>query len=294
MNETIVSIPALERLAGELQSLTPEARKAARYVLENPRDIGVSSVRELARAAEVNPNTLVRMAKQIGFDGYEDFRKPFRDAIRNGGVSFTDRARWLQDVGKQGELGGLYADLAKSALRNIEETFATIRVDDLRSAAKAIWNCRNVYTLGVGVNSSIGKTFTYLASTGMVQFYSIPKDGSLPADDLAWACEQDVLIAITCKPYRNEVIEAVKIAKQQGLTVIGISDSPASPIVLDADHSFVVSTDAPQFFPSTVPIVALLETLLSMVIAVADKRVVDRVEKFHERRQALGIYHGEE
>jgi len=114
------------RLAGELAELTPEARKAATYVLENPRDVGISTVREIAEAANVKPNTVVRMARQVGFDGYEDFREPFRDAIRRGAADFPDRARWLQDIRKSGDLGGLYADMVRDVLANIEETFAEI------------------------------------------------------------------------------------------------------------------------------------------------------------------------
>ena len=79
MNGTNISYTILERLADELTELTPEARKAATYVLENPRDVGVSTVREIAEAANVKPNTVVRMARQFGFEGYEDFRAPFRD-----------------------------------------------------------------------------------------------------------------------------------------------------------------------------------------------------------------------
>ena len=77
------------------------------------------------------------------------------------------------------------------------------------------------------------------------------------------------------------------------MTVICLSDSPASPILHDVDHGFVVSVDTPQFFPSSVSIVALLETLLSFVIAVASDEVVVRVEKFHSRRHKLGLYHQE-
>jgi len=128
MNETNVLYPVLERLAGELTELTPEVRKAATYVLENPQDVGVLTVREIARAARVNPNTVVRMARQAGFKGYDDFRAPFRDAIRNGAAEFPDRARWLQDVRKKGELGEVYADMVQHALHNIEETFAGISI----------------------------------------------------------------------------------------------------------------------------------------------------------------------
>ncbi len=294
MNGTNVSNTILERLAEELPELTPEARKAATYVLENPRDVGVSTVREIAEAANVKPNTIVRMARQVGFEGYDDFRDPFREAIRRGQADFPVRARWLQDIRKSGNMGGLYADMVQDTLRNLEETFAGVSAEQLKAAAEDIWNSRNVFVLGVGINNSNARNFTYLASTGMVQFHAIPRSGSSPVDDLAWADKRDVLIAITCKPYRTEVVEAVRIAREQGMTVISLSDSPASPILRAAQHGFVVSVDTPQFFPSSASIIALLETLLSFVIAVASDEIVERVETFHKRRHQLGLYHAEE
>jgi DNA-binding MurR/RpiR family transcriptional regulator len=294
MNDTNVpNAPetVLDRLTEEWDALTPEAQKAARYVLENPQDVGVSTVREIAEAANVKPNTVVRMARQVGFDGYEDFRTPFRDAIRRGSISFEDRARWLQSIAKQGELGGLFADMVGGAIRNIEETFSTISADSLHAAAKAIWASENTYTLGVGVNNANARNFTYLASTGMVRFHAIPRQGNSAIDDLAFAGPKDVLIAITSKPYRSEVVGAVAVAREQGMTIIGISDSPASPIIRNADYGFVVRVDTPQFFPSSVSTLALLETLLSFVIASASDEIVDRVERFHARRHRLGIYH---
>ena len=123
-SETVLA--ALSALMGELDSLTPEMRKAAAYVLENPNDVSVSSIREMADAAAVKPNTLVRMARTVGFDGYEDFRDPFRQAVRQGAPNFPDRARWLQSIRQRGELGTLYADMVASALSNIESTFVKI------------------------------------------------------------------------------------------------------------------------------------------------------------------------
>ena len=290
MNGTNVSSEVLDRLSDEWDALTPEAQKAARYVLENPADVGVSTVREIAEAANVKPNTFVRMARQVGFDGYEDFRAPFREAIRQGAASFPDRARWLQDIRKSGDLGGLYADMAEGAMRNLEETFAGIDAERLKAAAEAIWHSRQVFVLGVGVNNANARNFTYLASTGMTRFHAIPRPGSTPADDLAWADERDVLIAMTCRPYRAEVVSALDVAAEQGLTIVGLSDSPASPVIRAADHGFVVAADTPQFFPSSVSTIAVLETLLSFVIAVASDEIVERVETFHRRRHQLGIY----
>ena len=99
---------------------------------------------------------------------------------------------------------------------------------------------------------------------------------------------------MTSRPYRTEVVKAVEIAREQGMTIIALSDSPASPILRGADHGFVVSVDTPQFFPSSIGTIALLETLLSFVVAVASEEIVERVETFHKRRHQLGMYYAED
>lgn len=282
----------LNALASDLDlgTLAPEIRKAATYLLENSSEIGVSSIRELARAAGIKPNTLVRLARRLGFDGYDDFREPFREEIRRGSPSFPDRTRWLQSLQQSGRLGSLYALCVDAALCNIEETVSGISEAQLTAAARAIWASRRTFVLGVGVHHPNARNFAYLAGTGMNEVHAIPRSGSTPVDDLARAGPGDVLIAMTCKPYRREVVDAMAMAREQGLVTIGISDSPASPVITGADHRFVVSVEAPQFFPSSVSVIALLETLLSFVIAIASPDIVSRVEAFHARRHALGLY----
>ncbi|MFY0692696.1 MAG: MurR/RpiR family transcriptional regulator [Paracoccaceae bacterium] len=280
----------LEALASGLEALTPETRKAATYVLENPNDVGVSSIREIADAANVKPNTLVRMARSVGFDGYDDFREPFRQEIRRGNLNFTDRARWLQSLSQSGQLGGLYADMAQSAIRNIEETFAASDAAAMKAAADAIVEARQTFVLGVGVNNANVRNFAYVADMAAYNVWAIPRPGGVASDDLSRAGAGDVLVAITCKPYRAEVVEAVELAREQGVTIIGISDSPASPLIIGSEHGFVVSADTPQFFPSSVSTLALLETLMAFVIADAPKDVIARIENFHARRHRLGIY----
>ncbi|MDH3694531.1 MAG: MurR/RpiR family transcriptional regulator [Gammaproteobacteria bacterium] len=290
MSISDTSAHVLQALGAELGNLSPELRKAAAYVLENPNDVGVSSIREIAEDAGVKPNTFVRMARCVGFKGYDDFREPFREEIRRGAISFPDRARWLQSLAKGGKLAGLYADIVASAIRNIEQTFASTDHQSVKRAADTIVAARRTYVLGVGVNNTNARNFTYLADMALDSLQSIPKQGSTATDDLVRANSDDALVAMTCKPYRTEVVEAVALAKSQGVTIIAISDSPASPIVIDAHHSFIVEADTPQIFPSSVCTIALLEALMAFVIADAKPNVIANIEKFHARRHELGIY----
>lgn len=301
MNDMIVPSSQVEapadvlgRLAGELHDLTPQLRKAAAYVLENPNEIGVSSIREIADAAEVKPNTLVRMARTVGFDGFEEFRRPFREQIRQGRDNFPDRARWLQSLSRGGKLAGLYGELAAASIANIEGLFSGTDAGAIKAAADEIVAARTTYVLGVGIANPLARNFAYLASMAVDTVTAIPRDGSLPVDGLVRARKGDVLVAMTFRPYRREVVEAVKMAISEGVTVIGISDSPASPILRGAKHAFIAPMDTPQFFTSTVALSAFLETLMAFVIADADDEIIANIERFHERRHEFGIYWDED
>ena len=281
---------ALAQLASVHADLPPQLKKAATWVLENAASISVSSVREIADAAEVKPNTLVRMARAAGFEGFEDFRKPFREEVRSGRETYSDRARWLQDLSKGGELDRLYGDMASASMNSVEALFSSTDAASIRAAAQDIITARATFVLGMGIANPLARNFAYLAGMAVDTVQAIPQDGALPVDALARASKDDVLIAMTFKPYRRDVVEAVEVAKAQGLRVIALSDSPASPIFVGAKHGFLVPVDTPQFFTSTVALSAFLETLMAFVIAEAGENVVASIDRFHQRRQELGIY----
>jgi DNA-binding MurR/RpiR family transcriptional regulator len=288
--ETGVTAPILGRLLETLSEMSPQLRKAALYVLDNPNDIGVSSIREIAEAAEVRPNTLVRMARAAGFEGYEDFRHPFREALRAGGESFPDRARWLQSIARGGRHGGLFSDMAAATMENIEQVFAETTVADVKAAADRIVAARMTYVIGVGVAYALAHNFAYLARMALDSVVAVPRDGNLPIDDVAKAGPHDVLLAMTFKPFRSEVVDAVRAARGQGTAIIALTDSRSSPIALAADHAFIVSTDTPQFFTSTVAAAALLETIMAFVVADAAPEAIANIERFHQRRHDTGVY----
>jgi DNA-binding MurR/RpiR family transcriptional regulator len=298
MNQTNEPSPAtslelLERIQSIRADLTPELAKLAIFLLDNPNEIGVCSIRQLAAKAEVKPNTLVRLSRAIGIDSYESFREVFRDEIRQGRETYPDRARWLQELAQRGEMAALYASSAESAIDNIEGFFAATDHRAIEGAAKEIVAARHCYVLGVGVNNAIAQNFAYLAGMAIDGVSALPQGGTLPVDGLSRAGSDDILIAMTFRPYRREIVEAVAVARAQGIRVIAISDSLACPIMADAQHRFIVPIDTPQFFISTIALTAFFEVLIAFIIAEAGDAVVDSIEAYHSRRQSLGIYVGE-
>lgn len=280
----------LEQISVQIEQWTPQVQKAAAYVLENADELGLITVRDAASAAGVSTSTLTRLAQLLGYASYDELRAPFREYLKLGKDAFPDRARWLQSIAQDNAHGGLYADMASASISNIESTFNKGRADQLKAAADLIVAANKTFVLGVGVNHSLATNFAYLADMALGNVEAIPRLGSMALDEVGRLGKGDVLLAMTFKPYRREVVEAVVEAKRSGVTVIAISDSRASPILRQADQGFVVASDSPQFFPSTVATLALLETLVAFVVADAGDEVVANIQAFHERRHKLGIY----
>ena len=283
------SAAILALLGKAMGEMSPQLRKAAAYVLDHPDEVGFSSVRDLADAAAVKPNTLVRMARAIGFDGYEDLRDRFRDGLRTR-TSFTDRAAWLREVAESGKLGAVYADIAGAAIENVERTYASVGADTLKDVADRIVASHRTYIIGVGANFALAQNFAYLVGMALDHVIAVPRQGNVPMDTIVRAGPDDVVIALTFDPYRSEVVEATAAAAQQGATVVAITDSHGSPIAARAAHTFLTPSAGPQFFPSTLGAAALLETLASFIVADASGEVVDTIDRFHQRRYDFGVY----
>ncbi len=280
----------LGALAAAIDDFSPQVERAAGYVLDNPGEIAVNSMRTLADAAGVKPNTLVRMARAVGFEGYEDFRRPFRQYAAEGTLSFPDRARFLQTISQGGSHWSLVADMAGAAMANVEALFAAIDADDLKAAADLIDGARRANICGVGTARTLADNFAYVATMAVDNVVAIPSVG-LAIDDVARMTPDDVLVAMTFSPYRAEIVEAVRLAEQRGVPIIAITDSHGSPLVPMATHSFVVPNDSPLPFSSNVASTALLETLLAFVVAESPGDVAAAIDAFHGNRRAAGIYH---
>src|SRR5262245_66495102 len=82
---------ALQAQAGAMvETLSPQLRRAARYVLANPDKIAVQTVRETAASAGVTPASVVRLAKSLGLAGYPELKRLFLDELIAGA-----RGDWL-------------------------------------------------------------------------------------------------------------------------------------------------------------------------------------------------------
>ena len=57
--------------------------QVAAYAIDYPDDMAFGTVARIAEAAEVQPSTLIRFAKALGYDGFSDLQAVFQERLRN-------------------------------------------------------------------------------------------------------------------------------------------------------------------------------------------------------------------
>ena len=280
----------IERLLAEFDQLSGQLQLCARYIIDHPHEVGLQSMRTLAGNAEVHPNSFVRLARQLGFEGYEAMRERFRDFVRSGVGSYPDRVHWLQELDRQGGSTRVFANMAEACMDNLEKMFAQQSIEDLEKAAEWMLEARRVYVLGLGLAYPLAYNFWYVARMGFDHFVLTPRHGSLPSDDLIRVDSRDCLVALTFQPYRRDTLDAVRLAKRAGARVIGITDSSASTLCREADIGLVSPTHTPQFFHSNSAVTALLESLCALLVVRGGDTASASVEAFHSARWEAEIY----
>lgn len=289
-DRSITTTAILDAMAEAYDDLSPQLQVAARYVLDNPTEIAVSSMRQVADDASVKPNTLVRLARSLGFDGYDDLRRHFRSDVTRTGSSFPSKARWLRSLAANGRYGALLSQMAGASMASVEQVFADTDADELKTVADLILAARRKAVLGVGTAQPLAQNFCYVGAMIVPNLVAIPTNGGLAIDDVARMAPGDVLLSMTFSPYRVEIVEATRMAVDRGVTVVAVTDSRAAPIALAAAHAFIVPTETPQYFSSAIGAIALLETLLAFMAADTPSDAVTAIEEFHQRRRAAGVY----
>ena len=88
---SLTSIDINQKLSNGYNDFSREVKKAAKYVLNNPAEIPLYSIRTIASNANVNPSTMVRLINLLGFERYAEFKSIYKQAASKLPVSRLQR-----------------------------------------------------------------------------------------------------------------------------------------------------------------------------------------------------------
>ena len=280
----------VQRVADIFSGLSPEHRRAARFMLDRPDDVALTSMRGLARDAGVQPATMVRLAQAAGFSGYDEFREPFRHRLRDRQMDYVSRARTIQSRGEGSGVPRLLAEVQAAADANIRATFAGNSADAFSSSAGALAASRRVFVVGLRSCFPIAFSFHYAYRMFRDDVRLLDGRGGTFSDGFRNIGSGDAIFAVSIDPYTAETVHAVSHAKERGATVVALTDTLVSPLATNADHVLLFRCDGPPFFGSLAAALAVVEALIVVLVANGGEEALRAIAESERQLETFAAY----
>ncbi|MHA1128580.1 MAG: MurR/RpiR family transcriptional regulator [Alphaproteobacteria bacterium] len=254
------------RLVEITDGLPKRLRQCADYVARNTDRVAVSTVAELSKAAGVQPSAFMRFCQLMGYSGYSQMQRMFRENYSQRWPDYATRLENLRSSGDETPLALLaeFVDAGRSSLENFANS---IDSDALEQAVAILAEASMIHIIGLSrafpIATFLAHTFEKMDVPAMLH----DRVGNL---DHRHAIQQnDVLIAITFAPYTQETLDLATFASAQGNKIVAITDALNSPL-----HQFegtiltVSEVDVGAFRALTAP----LTLAITLAVAVGTQR----------------------
>ena len=279
---------AARKIVDAYAGLTPELKKAARYMLENPEEIGLNSMRSVARKAGVKPATVSRLSKALGFGRYDALREPFRERLRRTEPSYASGVEDLQQ--RAADSRRLFDELRSQEVRNIEETLSLENFAALDEGAEILHTSRRIYVLGLRGAHAPAFVFHYAYQLFQDNSILVDTHAGIFADQLRGIRNGDSLLVVSFPPYTQLTIDAVHYATEAGAHIVAITDSMVSPIASEAGHTIIARNKSASFYHSFTGALTVVQALIMLLVAKKGGDAVDIARKAERKLSKVSAY----
>ena len=175
-NRIILPSSDLDALRAQLLEIrrtsSPKVASFADWALSHPQELAFNSVRSLADLAQVNANTVVRLAQVLGFGGFDECRRAFQEALRQNTANYSTRAAKLQGAAS----ATLFDAMHESAGENLDAVFDPKIRAQIEQAATLLLSARQAYVIGVRSCFSLAHYLSYSGGMAFENYDDIRPD----------------------------------------------------------------------------------------------------------------------
>jgi DNA-binding MurR/RpiR family transcriptional regulator len=285
MAEPAKSSP-LSELCSALPSLPLRLQEVGRFVAANDYDATTRSMRDLAAEAGADPASFTRLAKAIGYSGWDALRAALTEARRPSQTSpFSGRAKDRRP--------GPHADVALVRDKLEAEAAGLLRISaaSVTDAALALHAATRIWIAGFRSCRSVAELLNYQLRLFRPEEVQIV-GGSGPDDlDLGAFRAGEAVVVVGFTPYTHASVGVAQAAYRAGATLISITDAPAAPMAEGADHVLLFeAASSPGFFPSLTGAIAIAQSLAAVTFSLGATAAKKRLQNTEARLAASSIY----
>lgn len=255
-----------DRLAALPASLPKRLRQCADYIAAHTDRIAVSTVADLAAGADVPASALMRFCRIMGFSGFSEMQRLFRDAYAPGWPDYATRLQNLRDSGS-GSPSALVAEFVEAGQLSLEALAKSLDEAALAQAVGVLVGAGTIHVIGLRRAFPVAAYLAYVFEK--MQVPAMLHDGVGKFDHRFALRAGDAVLAVTFAPYSEETLALAADAHARGLAVVALTDRLTSPLVRQAD---AVLTVPEVDFGAFRSLSATLVLALALAVAVGSAR----------------------
>ncbi len=256
--------------------LSPKKRRVADFIIKDHKKVFLMTAREIAQACEVSEPTIIRFANDLGFSGYMEFVQYMKGLLH---IELTAVER-LQKVSQQPDELGTLNRFCQNAINNLENLMNSVSEKDLTRIAKTIHRAESVYIVGYRASASLAYYFGYILKKVREKVFTDTTLNWELRDLIAQNARNALLVVFAFPRYPRKTIELMEYAKNYKIKIIGVSDTPKSPIVTLSDQYVIIDLDAVSFVDPFAHVVAFLSALLHEITFIDEAKATKYLSKF--------------
>lgn len=255
-----------QRVARAGRHLSPKLRQIADYVLHHPEEVALETVSGVARRAGVAPSAVVRFAQAMGFGGFTEMQRLFRERLVDRLPSYAERIREAETHGAEPVLAS-YVRAATAALAQLPQRVAET---ELLRAAGMVLDAELVHLVGQRRSFPVAAYLAYALCHLGLRARLFDGAGGMLALQATTMSARDLLVAVSFRPYAPETLAVVERAVSLSVPVLAITDMPSSPLAAKATQVFFIEEAEVQGVRG----LAVASTLAAALVLAAGRQLV--------------------
>ncbi|MFZ5516076.1 MAG: MurR/RpiR family transcriptional regulator [Candidatus Zhuqueibacterota bacterium] len=272
-----------ERIKNKISRLTESQKIIANYIVENPRKFALSSIRELETELNTSKSTVVRLAQNLGYAGYQELKSAFLQSIRS---ELDPIHRYKSLLSEQSSAPNYLELIAEETMNNIGDTLKLIDYGQYREAIYLLANANYVYTMGMKISSFLADIAAYLFNRISISSTPLKYSELKFTERIINMTERDVILAFAFNPYSIETIEAAEYAREKKIPVIAITDKVASEIIQYCDVYLLVTVQSSSISNSIASALVLLSSMVTQIGHDRKSKTLATIEEiYHVRKE---------
>ena len=279
-----------EKISETYGQMSPNFRKISAYILDNPDEIALSSMRANAEKLRLNPSNFVRFARYLSFNGYPELRALFQSDLKEKSSGYFARAQSLQKQHKQEKISNILSELQITNNQNLNNTFGGNTAEDVKKCAIALLDARHIYIFGMRMCFPAAFAMHYTCKMLRQHVYLSEGIGGTMADDMRGMGKGDAFVTMGMEPYSNDTVNATRYAIKSGATVIALTDSILSPLAVESDIVQTFSHSGPLIPGSIVSLMALVEAITTVMVAKSGDPALNSIKNSEQQLKEFHTY----